>query len=98
RSVLLPLATLIVTAALGAYDDKLSLVGSLGLGLGTRTKFGLLGLIALVAALALERPEGLGIDHLFLPGSAQQIAIGALMLPLAWLAIVGSAHAVNLTD
>jgi len=98
RSVLLPLAILLSTAALGAYDDKLSLVGSTRTGLSARTKFVILGAIAALAALVLVHPQGLDVNHLFIPGTTQQVAIGALMLPLAWLAIVGSAHAVNLTD
>jgi len=40
----------LLTAALGAYDDRLSLVGSRGGGLGARAKFGLLGGVALLAA------------------------------------------------
>src|SRR5579871_6177521 len=36
RSILLPTATMLVTAALGAYDDRLSLVGSRGGGLSGR--------------------------------------------------------------
>jgi phospho-N-acetylmuramoyl-pentapeptide-transferase len=36
RSVLLPMGTMLVSAALGAYDDRLSLVGSRGGGLSAR--------------------------------------------------------------
>src|SRR5438105_8266487 len=43
-SILLPLTTLVATAALGAYDDRLSLIGSTTSGLRARSKFGLLGL------------------------------------------------------
>jgi phospho-N-acetylmuramoyl-pentapeptide-transferase len=98
RSVLLPVATLLVTAALGAYDDRLSLVGSTRAGLSARSKFGLLGLAALVAAVVLVHPGALGVDHLFVPGQLLPIHVGWVMVPLAWLAIVGAAHAVNLTD
>jgi phospho-N-acetylmuramoyl-pentapeptide-transferase len=98
RSILLPTATLLVTALLGAYDDRLSLVGSHTTGLGARAKFLLLGGAALVAAVALWHPALLGIDYVFVPGLSGQIAIGVLIVPLAWLAIVGAAHAVNLTD
>jgi phospho-N-acetylmuramoyl-pentapeptide-transferase len=38
------------------------------------------------------------VDILFLPGQVLPIHIGWLMVPLAWLAIVGTAHAVNLSD
>jgi phospho-N-acetylmuramoyl-pentapeptide-transferase len=98
RSILLPIATMLVTAALGAYDDRLSLVGSRGGGLGARTKFLILGLASLIAAIALWHPSLLGIDYVFVPGMTARIEIGWLIVPLAWLAIVGAAHAVNLTD
>jgi phospho-N-acetylmuramoyl-pentapeptide-transferase len=98
RSILLPLATLIVTAALGAYDDRHSLVGSRGGGLSARVKFAALGGCALVASIALVHPGGLGIDYLFVPGQSTPVVLGWLLVPLAWLAIVGSANAINLTD
>ncbi len=60
RSVILPMATMLVTAALGAYDDRLSLVGSRGGGISARAKFVALGGAALAAALALWHPELLG--------------------------------------
>jgi phospho-N-acetylmuramoyl-pentapeptide-transferase len=98
RSILLPTVTMLVTAALGAYDDRLSLVGSRGGGLSARAKFVLLGGAAFVAAIALWHPAMLGIDYVFVPGIVQKISIGWLIVPLAWLSIVGAAHAVNLTD
>jgi len=98
RSVILPMATMLVTAALGAYDDRLSLVGSRGGGISARAKFVALGGAALAAALALWHPELLGVDYVFVPGVPQRIEIGWLIVPLAWLAIVGAAHALNLTD
>ncbi|HEV7666436.1 MAG TPA: phospho-N-acetylmuramoyl-pentapeptide-transferase, partial [Chloroflexota bacterium] len=97
-SILLPAGTLLVTAALGAYDDRLSLVGSRGGGLRARSKFLLLGGAALLAAIALWHPALLGIDYVFLPGSSERLEVGWLVVPLAWLAIVAAAHAVNLTD
>jgi phospho-N-acetylmuramoyl-pentapeptide-transferase len=98
RSILLPTATMLVTAGLGAYDDRLSLVGSRGGGLSVRAKFAILGLTGLAAALAVWHPALLGIDYVFVPGISGRVEIGWLILPLAWLAIVGCAHAVNLTD
>src|SRR5437588_437678 len=98
RSVLLPTGTMLIAAALGAYDDRLSLVGSRGGGLSARTKFVLLGGAALAAALALWHPAMLGVDYIFVPGIPERVALGWVMVPLAWLAIVGTAHAVNLTD
>src|SRR5690242_12183137 len=98
RSILLPSATMVVTAALGAYDDHLSLVGSRGGGLSARAKFGLLAVTSALAAVALWQPALLGIDYVFVPGLPDRVAIGWLVVPLAWLAIVSCAHAVNLTD
>jgi phospho-N-acetylmuramoyl-pentapeptide-transferase len=98
RSVLLPLATLLVTAVLGAYDDRLSLVGSRRHGLSARAKFTLLGLMALAIAVALVHPRSLDVDFVFVPGVLPPVHLGWLMVPLAWLAIVGAAHSVNLTD
>src|SRR5919202_1500073 len=98
RSILLPMVTMLIAAALGAYDDRLSLVGSRGDGLSARAKFALLGGAALGVALALWHPAMLGLDYLFVPGISGRVAVGWLMVPLAWLAIVGAAHAVNLTD
>jgi phospho-N-acetylmuramoyl-pentapeptide-transferase len=98
RSILLPMSTMLVTAALGAYDDRLSLVGAQGGGLSARAKFGILGVAALAEALALWHPGMLGVDYVFIPGVPGRLEIGWLIVPLAWLAIVGTAHAVNLTD
>src|SRR6266542_552747 len=61
-------------------------------------KFVVLGLIARGAAFALWHSEMLGIDYTFVPGFADRVELGWLIVPLAWLAIVATAHAVNLTD
>jgi phospho-N-acetylmuramoyl-pentapeptide-transferase len=99
RSILLPIGVLACTTLLGWYDDRLTLVGRKGEGLRARTKFALLGLIALVASLILwDRPIGLGINFLYLPGIRAPFVIGAWVVPLSLLAIMGAAHAVNLTD
>ena len=98
RSILLPTTTMLMTAAVGACDDHLSLVGSRGGGLSARVKFLVLGCASLIAAIALWHPSLLGIDYVFVPGLQARVALGWLIIPLAWLAIVGAAHAVNLTD
>jgi phospho-N-acetylmuramoyl-pentapeptide-transferase len=98
RSILLPMAAMLVTAALGACDDRLSLVGSRGGGLSARVKFVLLGVGSAGAALAVWHPDLLGIDYVFIPGSRSPLHLGWLIVPLGWLAIVSCAHAVNLTD
>jgi phospho-N-acetylmuramoyl-pentapeptide-transferase len=58
----------------------------------------LLGIIALAASLILWDPNGLGIDFVYLPGVKKPFEIGWLVIPLSALAIMGTAHAVNLTD
>ncbi len=67
-------------------------------GLSAGVKFAMLGGIALLAAVLLWAPGGLGIDKVFVPGSRVPLHLGVAIVPLAVLAIAGSAHAVNLTD
>jgi len=99
RSILLPMMVMAMTTLLGWYDDRLTLVGRKSEGLRARTKFALLGIIALIAAFVLwDRPNGLGIDFIYLPGVKPRFAIGLWVVPLALLAVMGAAHAVNLTD
>jgi phospho-N-acetylmuramoyl-pentapeptide-transferase len=98
RSILLPMGVMALTTFLGWYDDRLTLVGRKSEGISARTKFALLGIIALVAALILWDPNGLGIDFLYLPGVKKPLEIGWLVIPLAMVAVMGAAHAVNLTD
>lgn len=98
RSILLPMGVIALTTLLGWYDDRLTLVGRKGEGMRARTKFALLGVIALVAALILWDPNGLGINFVYLPGIKKPFEIGWLVIPLSMLAVMGSAHAVNLTD
>jgi phospho-N-acetylmuramoyl-pentapeptide-transferase len=96
RSILLPMGVMALTTLLGWYDDRLTLVGRKGEGLRARTKFALLGLIALGASLVLW--DFLGIDFIYLPGVKAPITIGWWVIPLSMLAVMGTAHAVNLTD
>jgi phospho-N-acetylmuramoyl-pentapeptide-transferase len=98
RSILLPTATMLAAAALGAYDNCLSLVGSRGGGLGARAKFLMMSLASLMAAIVLWHPALLRVDYVFVPGITTKVDIGWLIVPLAWLSIAGAAHAVNLTD
>src|SRR5438132_6380685 len=98
RSILLPMGVMALTTLLGWYDDRMTLVGRKGQGMRARTKFALLGIIALAASLVLWDPNGLGIDFVYLPGVKKPLEIGWLVIPLSALAIMGAAHAVNLTD
>jgi phospho-N-acetylmuramoyl-pentapeptide-transferase len=96
RSILLPMAVMLATAILGWYDDRLSLVGRKGEGLKARTKFALLGAVALVASYMLW--DRLDIKFIYVPGIRDKIVIDWLVVPLGLLAIMGTAHAVNLID
>src|SRR5919197_3884585 len=99
RSILLPMGVMGLTTLLGWYDDRLTLVGRKGEGLRARTKFALLGLIALAASIILwDQPNGLGINYVFVPGIREKIVIGGGVIVLSVVAIMGAAHAVNLTD
>lgn len=98
RSVLVPLFVLVSCAILGGIDDLLTLVGQASSGLSVRAKFGGLTLIALIGALAIWLPQGLGLDVIYIPSLRGAEHLGVWFVPLAILAIVGSANALNLTD
>jgi len=99
RSILLPLFVLVTCATIGGIDDLLSLVGGSSAGLSVRVKLGALTLVGLVSALALWLPGGLELDVVYLPlRGPQGENLGIWFLPLAILAVVGTANAVNLTD
>lgn len=99
-SMLLPIAVLIASAILGAMDDRMSLLGGQKQGgMAARFKFLWLTLFALVAAIILHAPYpyGLGLSSVYLPFIGRY-DIGLLYVPIAALAIIGTANAVNFTD
>jgi phospho-N-acetylmuramoyl-pentapeptide-transferase len=99
RSILLPLGVLVSSAVLGAVDDVMTLQNRTRGGLSEGLKLFWTAAIGVGAALALWHPELLGVDFVYLPGIREQFHPPAwLFVPLAVLAIVGSSHAVNLTD
>jgi phospho-N-acetylmuramoyl-pentapeptide-transferase len=99
RSILLPLFVLVSCAVLGAIDDRMTIAGVGSEGLRARTKFGWLFAIGIVAAIALWHPQALGIDFIFLPTIRLPLYVPPfLFIPLAVVAIVGTANAVNFTD
>jgi phospho-N-acetylmuramoyl-pentapeptide-transferase len=93
--MLLPLGVLIGTAVLGAIDDRLSLVTTGRGGMTARFKMVWLLLFSLAAALVLHFP--LGLRSIYIPFLGK-FEIGLWYLPIAVLAIAGTANAVNLTD
>ncbi len=99
RSILLPLFVLVSCALLGAVDDRLSLQGGNSAGLSVKFKFVWLFGIGITGAVALWHPQLLGINFIYFPGLRDPFyAPTWLFLSLATVAIMGSAHAVNLTD
>ncbi len=95
-SMLLPLGVLLCCGFLGAVDDRLSLVGGRRSdGMTARFKFAWLFLFASVAAAILYGP--LGLHHANIPVLGR-FDIGIAYIPIAILGIMGTAHAVNLTD
>ncbi|HEX2283122.1 MAG TPA: phospho-N-acetylmuramoyl-pentapeptide-transferase [Thermomicrobiales bacterium] len=95
-SMLLPIGVLIASAILGAMDDRMSLLGGARQGgMTARFKFLWLTLFALVAATILHVP--LGLSSVYLPFIGRY-DIGLLYIPVAALAIIALANAVNFTD
>jgi phospho-N-acetylmuramoyl-pentapeptide-transferase len=99
-SMLLPIGVLIAAAILGAIDDRMSLLGGKRQGgMTARLKIVWLALFALVAAVILHAPYpfGLGLSGVYLPFIGRY-DIGLWYVPIAALAIIGTANAVNFTD
>jgi phospho-N-acetylmuramoyl-pentapeptide-transferase len=99
-SMLLPIGVLIAAAILGAMDDRMSLLGGKRQGgMTARFKMLWLAVFALVAAAVLHAPfpYGLGLSSVYLP-FVGRYDIGLLYFPIAALAIIGMANAVNFTD
>lgn len=94
-SILLPLAVMVSSGVLGAMDDLLNLLGSKTRGLAPRFKFGWLFLISVAAAVSLF--TFFNLRSIYVP-FAGKYDIGLFYLPIAILAIMGTAHSVNLTD
>ncbi len=106
-SMLLPLAVLVGFAVLGGIDDYLSLVGTRSKthGFSVRYKLILTILIALGASLVLYLPAPFGLANsgiVRIPAIGRftgfQSDIGLWFIPVATLIIIGTSHAVNLTD
>src|SRR4051794_4641782 len=95
-SIVVPMATTAATGILGTIDDILGMRGDSAEGLTVRIKFAGLTLIAVVCAVGIY--GALGIDYLFIPTISGRWHLGLFYVPLAALAIVATANAVNLTD
>jgi phospho-N-acetylmuramoyl-pentapeptide-transferase len=95
RSMVVPLAALVLNGLVGWADDRHSLVGASQHGFSVRVKFGTL--LALALGIALIMYYGLRLESVYLPFLGK-IPIGPVWIPIATLIIMGTAHAVNLTD
>ncbi len=95
QSIVVPAIATAATGILGTIDDILGLRGD-AQGLTVRIKFAGLTIIALAVAFAIY--GALRIDYLFIPTVTERWHLGILYVPLAALAIVATANAVNLTD
>jgi phospho-N-acetylmuramoyl-pentapeptide-transferase len=98
RSIMLPLAVLVIYGGLGALDDWEGLRGSRDgvKGLPVRLKFAAQILVATGAALVLM--FGFNIHSVAIPAIPYPIDLKLLYLPIAVLVIVGFSNAVNFTD
>lgn len=97
-SQLLTVGALASCSALGAVDDRLTTVRVGSAGLRARFKLAWTVLIAIIIVAALHVPGLLAHpDNVWLP-SYGFFNLGLWYWPLAIMAIVGTAHAVNLTD
>jgi phospho-N-acetylmuramoyl-pentapeptide-transferase len=98
RSILVPLAALVLYGALGALDDWEGITGTraVGEGLSARVKFAAQIVVAMGASIVLM--YGLDIHSVALPGIAFKFDVGLLYLPIATLLITFMSNAVNFTD
>jgi phospho-N-acetylmuramoyl-pentapeptide-transferase len=95
-SILLPLGVLLATALLGAYDDRLTLVGRKSEGLSPRRK--MLGLLVIASVAAWVLYHELGLHGVYVPYLRDLMDLGVWYVPTAVFVIVGTANAVNITD
>jgi phospho-N-acetylmuramoyl-pentapeptide-transferase len=97
RSVLVPLATMLGYAVLGALDDWEGIRGKRkGQGMRIRTKF--IAQIVLGLGLAYVLKYMLGVPDMILPGVQYEFELGWLYIPIAGFIIVSMSNAVNFTD
>lgn len=98
-SILLPVFVLITIGYLGLVDDRMNLVGGKRNGMSGRVKLGWLLIVSVLAALVLHLPDpyGLGLHSVYVPFFGQ-FDMRFWYVPVAVIAIAGTANAVNFTD
>ncbi|MPZ14069.1 MAG: phospho-N-acetylmuramoyl-pentapeptide-transferase [Chloroflexi bacterium] len=95
-SIVVPLVATAVTGVLGTIDDVVGMLGKDGQGLTVRMKF--VGLTVISIGIAIAIYGVLQIDYIYIPTIQTRLQIGTLLIPVAALAIMATANAVNLTD
>jgi phospho-N-acetylmuramoyl-pentapeptide-transferase len=97
QSVLVPMATLVAFAALGAIDDWEGIRGKRrGDGLTIRVKFLAQWLLAAIVAWALKYM--LGVPDVLFPGMQLVVDLSWFYVPIAAFIIVAMSNAINFTD
>ena len=99
QQILVPAATMVAFAILGAVDDLENVRGRRvkGEGMAGRTKALIEVVLAAIIALVLHFGPS-QLRSIAIPGIEQKIDIGLLWIPIAVFWIVGFSNAVNLTD
>ncbi len=99
RSILVPLAALVIFGLLGMRDDWEGLRGANAKrGEGMRARYKFLLQVVLALAIALVLYFALDIHSMALPGNPRKIDIGLIYIPIAVFIIVASSNAINIAD
>lgn len=99
RSILVPLAALVIFGLLGMRDDWEGLRGaSAKRGEGMRARYKFLLQVVLALGIALVLYFALDIHSMALPGNPRKIDIGLIYVPIAVFIIVASSNAINIAD
>ena len=97
KSIFVPMATMVLFAMLGAYDDWEGIRGKRkGDGISGRMKFTIQCVLALVIAWILKKQ--LDVPGLYIPGVNVPVQFGDWFIPIAAFIIVAMSNAINLTD
>lgn len=100
RFVWMVLLTTLAFGAIGGTDDWLKLTRGSSEGLRARSKLLLQSAVAIIAGVALFATATAPVQTTLILPFFKEVAIplGALLIPLTWLVVVGASNAVNLTD
>ncbi|MEJ2148296.1 MAG: phospho-N-acetylmuramoyl-pentapeptide-transferase [Chloroflexota bacterium] len=98
RSILVPLAVLILYGGLGALDDWEGIQGTHARGLGLSARLKLTGQIAAAVVTALVLYFGLDVHSVAIPTIPLRFDMGLMYIPIAVFVMVSTSNAVNLTD